>query len=135
MHVFSRTLALGLALAATACASTSVTRPVASRGSNSNVLVNSEIVATAAANAYDAIQSLRPNWLRTRGSHSLQNRGDDYIVVYLNNARLGPPTALRQISAADVGQIRYYDAAAANYRFGVGHTHGAIQVLSEGSIR
>ncbi|HEV2149661.1 MAG TPA: hypothetical protein VGR37_19835 [Longimicrobiaceae bacterium] len=138
MNPLSRALVLGLALAATACASSpgNVARPAnasAARGSSSNVITHEEIVATGAANALEIVRSLRPAWLRTRGSQSLRRDDDDNLVVYLNNARLGPPAALQQVAAADVGTIRFFNAAAANYRFGPGHSHGAIQVISEGA--
>jgi hypothetical protein len=138
MHPLSRALVLGLALAATACASSpgNVARPVnpnATRAGSSTLISQEEITATGAANAFDVVRSLRPAWLRTRGENSLRRSDDEDLVVYLNNARLGPPAVLQQVAAADVGSIRYYDPARANYRFGPGHSHGAIQVISKGT--
>ena len=77
-------------------------------------------------NAYELVRTLQPMWLRKRGSHSIQYEGD--IVVYLDNVRLGGPEALRQVETINITSIRYYDPGAANFKFGSGHDHGAIQV-------
>ncbi len=98
-----------------------------------NVITLPEVQAAridnAIDNAYDLVRTLRPMWLRKRGSNSINDDGD--IVVYLNNARLGGPEALRQVETISVTSIRYYDAGAATYRFGSGHQHGAIQISTQ----
>jgi hypothetical protein len=43
--------------------------------------------------------------------------------------RVGGPEFLRQLSPLDIDRIRYYDAREAQYRFGVGHAHGALDVV------
>jgi hypothetical protein len=48
--------------------------------------------------------------------------------VYLDNARLGGPETLREIHTGSITSVRFYDSAKAQYRFGIGHTHGAILV-------
>jgi len=90
-------------------------------------------------NVYDLVKSLRRNWLNFRGfdtfaegpgSASTVVSEEPNLVVYLDNARLGPTTQLYNVPIAGVIGVRYYDAAEATYKWGAGHTHGAIQVLT-----
>lgn len=132
MHPLPRALVLALSLAAAGCArSTDGSLPP--RGMRGAVITEEEVTGSGAASAYDLVRGLRPMWLTPRGRHSTQNPAGDVIWVYVNSTRLGPPEALQQIAAADVGTVRYYDAGAANYRFGTGHLNGAIQVIPRGT--
>jgi hypothetical protein len=90
-------------------------------------LTRSEIELTSHANALDLVAAERPHWLRTRGRVSFTNEPE--IGVYLDGVRVGGPEFLRQLSPLDIDRIRYYDAREAQYRFGVGHAHGALDVV------
>jgi hypothetical protein len=90
-------------------------------------------------NVYDLVNSLRRNWLNFRGfdtfaegpgSASTVVSDEPNLVVYLDNARLGTTTQLRSLPVAGVIGVRYFDPAEATYKWGAGHTHGAIQVLT-----
>ena len=104
---------------------------------NSNVITSEEITAGAGSTAYEVIQRLRPNYLRTRGAvrgaptangnNSLEPID---IVVYVNESRVGGSDQLRQISVHDIREIRYFSANEATTKWGTGHSAGAIQVLS-----
>ncbi|HLM66310.1 MAG TPA: hypothetical protein VK358_02230 [Longimicrobium sp.] len=87
-----------------------------------------EVRASNAVNAYEAISSLRAAWLRKRGE---QGFSPTDVIVYYNNARMGGLESLRQISLGTVTWIRYFDARRAQYRYGSGHSQGAILVSSE----
>ena len=122
---------LGLLLLAGACASQTGPEVITTddlNRRNATVITTAELRAANASNVYEVVAALRPHWLRKRGSVSFENEGD--IVVYLDNGRLGGPDALRQIQTLTVSSVRFFDAAAANYRYGVGHHHGAILVSS-----
>ncbi len=94
--------------------------------------------------AYDVVFTLRRNWLNTRGVELSETPGvilddkgggqvlpaDPTLMVYLDNVRLGDMAQLHTIPAASMLAVRYYDAAQATQRWGAGHNHGAIQVLS-----
>ena len=129
MRRFSGVLLLALGLAAAGCASGG---SLPARGARAAVITEEEIAGSGAATAYDLVRGLRPMWLVPRGRHSAQNPAGDVVWVYVNSTRLGAPEALQQVAAADVGSIRFYDAGAANYRFGTGHLNGAIQVIPRG---
>jgi len=84
---------------------------------------------TGSQNAYDLIQALRPQWLITRGlATQRQATGEDDIVVYLDNARLGYRGELRRVTLASVRYLEFYDARRATLRWGGGHLHGAIYI-------
>ncbi len=101
--------------------------PTAQAGrTNSSVITMAEIQETNVENVLDLVRSRRPAWLRTRGNQTMQN--DAGIVVYLDQSRVGSVDAMRQIHPQDVASVSFLDAAAANYRFGQGHMHGAIVI-------
>ena|SRR5688572_22257722 len=108
----------------------SASRPAGSR--NSTVITREEIRTAGAANAYDLVQSLRPNWLNKRGPQTLTDvtltdpRREGDIMVYLDVARLGGLSALREVPASSLMLVEFLDATKANYRFGRGHPYGAI---------
>jgi hypothetical protein len=102
---------------------------------NPNLISTEEISGTSASNAYDLIQRLRPNYLRTRGAvHGTPNGTNKIeavdLVVYLNENRLGGSDQLRQIATSEIREIRYYSASEATTKWGTGHSAGAIQVMS-----
>ncbi|MGH7458260.1 MAG: hypothetical protein ACREKN_04135 [Longimicrobiaceae bacterium] len=116
-------LTLSLLLVSTGCATNG--RLSSGRGADEQI-TREQIEASTATSAYQLVQTLRPRWLRKRGSQSFANEGD--IMVYFDNARMGDPASLRQIPVNAVGSISFFNAAAANFRWGPGHTHGVILV-------
>lgn len=128
-------------LAASACAS-GRGGSAASDSRSRNIITMAEIKRVSATNAFELVRSLRPNWLNTRGEDSFRETprgsatasnvqvapGIDIVVVYLDNARLGGAEALRQIPVPALTSIQYFDAKAATFKWGAGHTHGAILV-------
>lgn len=97
---------------------------------DANLITQSEIVNSQAANLYDAITRIRPAFLRTRGPTSISNPGGDYPIVYLDNQRYGDIEALKGMSPVGVLAIRYFNAADATTRFGMGHVGGVIEVIT-----
>lgn len=132
MHFSRRVLATAM-VALAACASGS---GGASTGKqNPNVISTEEIAASSASNAYEVIQRLRPNFLRTRGAvHGTPGAANAVemvdLVVYLNENRLGGSDQLRQVSTTDIREIRYFNSSEATTKWGTGHSAGAIQIVS-----
>jgi len=106
-----------------------------------NQLDTEEIRASSASNAYDLVKTLRPAWLRTRGTTSLGTitiadptspTGSSAvpvppeILVYLDGIRFGNQESLQNIGVSDVARLEFLDSGAATQRFGTGHPHGAI---------
>ncbi len=85
-----------------------------------------EIRAVNVENVPELVRARRPAWLRIRGTMTIEN--DAGIIVYMDQARIGGVEGMRHIHPQTVTSIAYLDAAAANYRFGQGHMHGAIVI-------
>jgi hypothetical protein len=94
---------------------------------------------------YDVVYSLRRNWLNVRGVEDMNEAprnvtdangqeviqpGEPKLIVYLDNMRMGTIGELHNLPTTGVVAIRYFDPTQANMRWGTGHTHGAIQVLT-----
>ena len=127
-----RVAMLSLALlSAAGCSSSKSPESTASgapRRSNGNVLTAEEVAATGAANVYDALQRLRPQWL-TSARVRRGGSGDD-LQVYLDATRYGTLGTLRSLSISGVQEVRYFNASEATNRWGTGHTGGAILVTT-----
>jgi hypothetical protein len=93
------------------------------------VLTEDEIMTATGSSALDVVQQLRPQFLRARGSRTLQNPAAGEPVIYVDNLRLGGIEALRTIRASEVHEIRYLSPSEATTRFGTGHLGGAITVV------
>lgn len=84
--------------------------------------------AAGAATAEDIVRRVRPGWMRHRGDTS--TRIETEIIVYVNNLRRGPLTALETIPASLVYEIWLLDGLQATQRWGTGHAGGVIHVIT-----
>jgi hypothetical protein len=96
-----------LALALAACSSNpggpSSSGPATARGSHSAITAE-QLLELQVSNAYDALQQLRPEWLR--GGTAFGGR-PGVVVVYLDGNRYGEPLSLRQIPLEHIASMRY----------------------------
>lgn len=95
-------------------------------GSDRNLITREQIEEHTFHNAYDLVEGLRSNWLRTRGTDSF--RSPTQVQVYVNDSRMGGINELRSVATQDIAYVRYYDANAATARWGLNHGQGAIYV-------
>lgn len=123
----SPVLLLPLVLLLYACAGK--TSPAGPGFRDRSLLTYEQLNAVAYPSAYEAVQALHANWLRTRGVNSPVTAG--MVWVILNDVRLGGIESLRRISTQEVTYIRYYDAASAGARWGRDMANGAIFVSTE----
>jgi hypothetical protein len=101
-----------LALGAGACASSSGAT-TGTRGTRSPDLISkADIEATQSGNAYDLVNRLRPQWLRTSGVGSVSggNPATYGLVVFLDNVRLGGVETLRSVDSGSITSIRFLTA-------------------------
>ena len=94
-----------------------------------------ELKATRETSLYNAIQRIRPDWLRSRGATSIQggmagNPGPDQIFVYQDLQRLGTLDILKSMNISQATSLKFYTASEAQMRFGTGNPNGAIQILT-----
>ena len=124
--------ALALTLLATVVSSCRSAGAPASQLGDSDIITREEIEESTAATAYDLVLNLRPQWLRTRGISTLaQAAGEEDIIVYMNNARLGFRDAMRQVPLGAVQYLQFFSAREATHRWGAGHLHGAILISTQ----
>ena len=127
-------LLLAAALALTACASASPATPGAPRR-DPNVLTAADLSADGIAtlSALDAIQRLRPIWLRARGATSVTAMGDQTPVLMVNDG-VQPLAALGSMRATDLTSARFISGTDATTMYGTGYVNGLIKVTT-GSMR
>ncbi len=63
---------------------------------------------------------------------SLRGDGTDEptILVYIDGVRAGGTDMLGNVAAINIQEIRHYSAREAQFKFGVGHVQGAIEVIT-----
>jgi hypothetical protein len=125
------TLATALLLTACSAPPRDPAAPVPSRGVSAEsrdrtVLTQVQFGDHQFNTAFDAIESLRSNWLKTRGTDSFQNPSQ--VRVYLDNSSLGDTASLRTIAINTISYIRFFDGVQATARWGLDHGGGVIYV-------
>jgi hypothetical protein len=142
MTGLTRTLLIGAALAGVAgCASsgtagqagepqtTTVSAPVPRQRKDPNVITEAELASRPTLTARQAIEQLRPQFLRTRGTTTLGNaQTADVIWVYVDGTRMGTLEVLNNIGVHEIREIRYLNPSEATNRYGTGHVQGAILI-------
>jgi hypothetical protein len=88
------------------------------------------VKATDAKTAYDIVRRLRPQFLQSRGSGSIQNRNKVPIKVFVDGGFRGGVAVLNEIVAHSVIEITYLNGSDATTRFGTGYESGAILVTT-----
>jgi hypothetical protein len=87
------------------------------------VITGEQIAEAAVSDALEAVERLRPDWLRSRGAGGS-------IQAYRDGFRLGSVEALRSIGAEQIRSIRFINARDATTRWGTDHGAGAIEVVT-----
>jgi hypothetical protein len=130
--MLARHLYLVAIAAALGCATASTTNDAGTGTAgvrrNPNLITAEEIATLNVANAYEAVERLRPNFLRSRGRTTLTGAANGYPNVYLNRQRYGSIQSLRNIIASTVREIRYYSAGDAGTQFGMDNANGVVEV-------
>jgi hypothetical protein len=93
-------------------------------------IVADELRATGINTAFEAVRTLRPEWLNERGSNIIGEQPEEQIQVYLDDVHLGGTARLRDVTTQSIHSMHFLDAASATYRFGAGHSHGVILIIA-----
>lgn len=117
-----------VALASFTVACGSARSPTAGTVRDPDLITAAELDRHADVTARQAIERLRPRFLRMRGPSSIQNADADRLIVYVDNARMGGVEVLDQIHAYEIQDIRYLSAPDATSRYGTGHAGGVIAI-------
>ncbi|HVA58199.1 MAG: hypothetical protein WBQ26_13645 [Gemmatimonadaceae bacterium] len=131
MRINSLVLCVALAASVGGCAPSGTPSSSAPTPSHRFDLITAdELAGRSFANAYDAIQQLRPSMLAQRGgaaSSSLRS-GPPALQVYVDNTSIGGVSGLRDLPAGGIKEIRYLSPTDATQRFGTGNAGGAIVI-------
>ena len=98
---------------------------------DANLISRAQIDEEGPSDAYVIVQAIRPLWLEKRGSTSFENEGE--IRVYLDDTSLGGIESLRGIHSDNIETISFLDERRASFRYGPGHEHGVILVVTRRS--
>jgi len=115
---------------ALACASAGRSGVAGGPRHDSFLITESELRQTNVANLYDAIRTLRPEWIARRNPTTLRPEAEGNIVVYMDRIRFGELEVLRSFAPALATSVRYLAPAEAEAEFGPGHLQGAILVTT-----
>ena len=97
--------------------------------SNHNVVTSQELDRAGDVTLYEALNQLRPAFLRSRGSLPGATTPAAPIQVYIGGMRMGEIDHLRQIVANSVLEVRFLEPQQAISRFGGNNTGGALVVI------
>lgn len=95
---------------------------------NRSLITEGEIADARVTNAFDAVERLRPLWLRSHGKTSINSPGTGYANVYVDGQRYGDLSTLRNLQVIQIAEIRYYNGPEGSARFGLQNTSGVIEV-------
>ncbi len=115
-----------LTLLTVMCACSSYRRADGTGRVDRNVITREQLLEHRFTNAFEAVETLRSNWLLTKGTDSFVAPTE--VKVYLDNTNLGGIQTLREIATTSVMFIRYFDGVAATARWGLDHGQGVIYV-------
>ena len=118
-------LLCAVTLVVTGCAMT----PAGTTSSNRNRISGDELAATNSQMVYEALELIRPEWMRGRGPVSLTDATEARPNVYMNGTRMGDLDYLREVYVTDVAELRYWPAGEAGARFGMGNPRGVIEII------
>ena len=130
---FMRAACLAATCAIAACASggagaSSTSGPQRSR----TQITAAEIKATNATTLYEVVERLHPEWLSSRGPKTMggaTGQIDTGVQVYIDTQAAGTVEVLRQFPITSAALLKYYSAADAQTRFGLGNLNGVIQIV------
>jgi hypothetical protein len=127
-----RLLIAAFLIAGVGCASASTSNPAGAPSTksrtNPDVITVDELAdpSVADGDAMLAVRHLRPQFLSTRGSISVQNRSAGTAHVSVNGGGLQALSQLSQMRVSEISEIRYYGPSDAAQKFGTASGGGAV---------
>jgi hypothetical protein len=123
---------LTVALVLTACAALNTSSsPSEAGGPTADDLTEENLMDYSTV--MEAVQALRPAWLRERTTLFLSPRSGtepaNPVWVYWDGTRLGDPSYLTRIATSQVSRVVYYNARVASFRWGISHENGVIYMV------
>lgn len=100
---------------------------------NRNLLTLEELVPVEALSAWEAIQRLRPMWMRPGGIRNSSNPRGHYPTVFVDGAPFGVLESLRNFRVTNIQEIRYVGPTDATIRYGGEYQGGIILIVTRGT--
>jgi len=126
---FARHIAIAVLVLGSACAHL---RAASASHSDRNIITKEQLTNNHFSTVYDAVESLRGNWLQTRGTDSFQSPSQ--VRVYLDNTLFGNVESMRSIATTTISFVRWFDGVSATARWGLDHGAGVIYISSRPAI-
>jgi hypothetical protein len=126
-----RTLTLAVLLAVAplwGCASANSSQDGAS-GSSRSRITQEELEALPPGSAFEAVQALHRDWLRSRSSTITTDTGRTTPEVFVNGLPFGSLNSLYSIGIETISEIRYLSASDSTTRYGTGYPAGIIEIV------
>lgn len=117
-------------LGAVACASTGA-QSAGGAGHDFNRITPDEVSASGAQNAYELINKLRPQYLRTRGKTTVLLDTPDRASVFMDGSLFGTPESLKTIPTTQIREVQFYPATSAGVKFGSQYSSGVIDIKTK----
>ncbi len=102
---------------------------------NRNVLTAEEMAPLESFTAWEAIQRLRPMWMRPGGVRNSANPRGHYPYIFVDQAPYGPLEALRNFRVHEIEELRYVNPTDSTIRYGGQYQGGIILVTIKGTPR
>lgn len=116
-----------VALSVGACATTGGS----GGGASSDTLTGEQLIEARHTDLLEAVQNLRPTWIRGRGANSINSSSE--VIVFLNGAPYGTVRDLRSIPVDAVVDVRFLSASEAGARYGtLAGSSGLLLVRTRG---
>lgn len=122
---------VGWALLGTAlisCSSGRVARPAAIGGRD--VITQAELDRVTDHSLYDAVQRLRPHFLKNRSIAAAGKPATSPLMLYVDGRKMDSIEELRRLSPTDVSEVRFYEPQAANTKFGQNNNAGGAVAVT-----
>lgn len=132
MRALIRTRRLGIAVLTAGMVMSGCASGGSGGGSINGPITRAELETVPASDAYEAVQTLRSLWLRSRASPTPSDPNPQ-PVVYVDGAARGGLQELRSVSVQDIETIRYINGRDATTRWGTGHHAGVIEIRTRRS--
>jgi hypothetical protein len=100
--------------------------------SDRNRITAEQLANVTAANAYEAIRILQPQWLDSRGVTSVTDATPSTAVVFIDGTRAGDLEYLRSVPLNSLAEMRFLTPGEAGTRYGMGLQRGVIELISKG---
>jgi len=118
-----------LLLLASACASGGAGSGAGTR--DRNRLPQEELAPLSQLSAWDAVQRLRPMWMRPGGIRNSANPAGHYAYVFVDGSPYGAMDSLRGFRVENVEEMHYVNSTDATIRYGGQYQGGVILITTK----